>query len=383
MPRASRRASRRKSLPANRPKSRTNGRRSNGRRTNGRRSNGRRSTSSRTYRGGEQVAWISIDPIYGKVVPYERPIAQRIENQYRLWNNATSEEKDQLSEIGGLGAFNATVHFQKNGRHYQTTPGRSLGRNGFKTPGYRSVSREPVESNQVTIHMKQNIGNEWRRSGERDARQSYTLDLQEYTVVAGVEAVAPRAWVGDDLESSDLETPVIVWQWCYGVPERQGNLMSLSDEWWIPYPQVANAAIEQAYDMNKPLSLTLPDGRVVDIVFEYRSDNFAFQRGGGKERLIRRTVTSVSRLRQMFERRDASSDSIDGMPAHFFCPITQDVMVQPVTTSDGHTYESWAIRNWFKTSNRSPLTNLPLDNRNLTPNDKLLAEIQAFVSNNS
>lgn len=37
------------------------------------------------------------------------------------------------------------------------------------------------------------------------------------------------------------------------------------------------------------------------------------------------------------------------------CPITQDVMIEPVTGSDGHTYEKNAIERWLREKNTSPL----------------------------
>jgi len=54
------------------------------------------------------------------------------------------------------------------------------------------------------------------------------------------------------------------------------------------------------------------------------------------------------------------------------CPITLDVYVDPVVASDGNTYERRAIEDWFKRSGeapRSPMTNEPLPNTNLIPNN--------------
>lgn len=61
------------------------------------------------------------------------------------------------------------------------------------------------------------------------------------------------------------------------------------------------------------------------------------------------------------------------------CPITQMVMVDPVCTCDGHTYERKAIEDWFRANarnTRSPSTNLPLANKKLTPNHALKKVIQ-------
>ncbi len=46
------------------------------------------------------------------------------------------------------------------------------------------------------------------------------------------------------------------------------------------------------------------------------------------------------------------------IPEAFVCPITQDMMQEPVVASDGHTYERTAIELWLKNNNTSPMTGL-------------------------
>lgn len=46
---------------------------------------------------------------------------------------------------------------------------------------------------------------------------------------------------------------------------------------------------------------------------------------------------------------------------NLLCPITRELIKNPVQTVDGVTYEQKAILTWFKTSNRSPMTSLPID----------------------
>jgi ankyrin repeat protein len=52
----------------------------------------------------------------------------------------------------------------------------------------------------------------------------------------------------------------------------------------------------------------------------------------------------------------------------FLCPITQEVMIDPVVVADGHTYDRSAIEKWFKEKKRSPMTNLPLARLEVQPN---------------
>jgi hypothetical protein len=45
------------------------------------------------------------------------------------------------------------------------------------------------------------------------------------------------------------------------------------------------------------------------------------------------------------------------------CPISLELMEDPVIALDGHTYEREAIEKWFECSNSSPLTNEKLDSK--------------------
>lgn len=61
------------------------------------------------------------------------------------------------------------------------------------------------------------------------------------------------------------------------------------------------------------------------------------------------------------------------------CPITLCLMEEPVTTADGHTYDSMAIREWLRHHKTSPLTNMLLENPNVTPNRKVKKMIRKVV----
>jgi hypothetical protein len=50
------------------------------------------------------------------------------------------------------------------------------------------------------------------------------------------------------------------------------------------------------------------------------------------------------------------------------CPITLEIMSDPVVAADGHTYEREALLRWLKGSNNSPATGAPLANRTIIPN---------------
>lgn len=68
------------------------------------------------------------------------------------------------------------------------------------------------------------------------------------------------------------------------------------------------------------------------------------------------------------------------VPPEYICPITMEIMTDPVSCSDGHTYERKAIAQWFTQNVTSPKTGLPLPNKNLVPNHSLRALIRDFVA---
>ena len=183
----------------------------------------------------QQICWLSVDPVRRKVDFYPRPISTRIEKSYMErdpWTPSTC--------ILGSDFFNATVHFHPSGSCYQTTPGMSMGRAGFKQPGYRSVQRcvRVPGQDRVLVHSKQ-VHGEWRIAAtEAESDVQFEEAIPSDVLIETEAAVANNAtfdpWTGADLTSGAWDVSVVVWQWCRGVPERQGNLMALGDEWWCP-----------------------------------------------------------------------------------------------------------------------------------------------------
>lgn len=66
---------------------------------------------------------------------------------------------------------------------------------------------------------------------------------------------------------------------------------------------------------------------------------------------------------------------------HFYCPITQEVMKDPVIGPDGVTYERTAIEAWFAAGHAtSPLTRQPLTGQQLIPNLALRGAIEEALA---
>ena len=62
---------------------------------------------------------------------------------------------------------------------------------------------------------------------------------------------------------------------------------------------------------------------------------------------------------------------------HFQCPLTLEVMKNPVVTVDGHSFEESAIRLWLQNHDTNPMTNKVLQSKILIPNISLKAAIEA------
>ena len=66
------------------------------------------------------------------------------------------------------------------------------------------------------------------------------------------------------------------------------------------------------------------------------------------------------------------------VPDEYICPITAEIMTDPVSTSDGFTYERAAIAEWLRTKDTSPKTGAKLESTTLIPNHSLRSMIRAF-----
>lgn len=68
------------------------------------------------------------------------------------------------------------------------------------------------------------------------------------------------------------------------------------------------------------------------------------------------------------------------VPSEFLCPITHEVMREPVTCGDGFTYEKQAITEWFMAGKfTSPMTNAILNDTEYKMNQELRNAIHQFL----
>uniref|UniRef100_A0A8C7ARR0 WD repeat, SAM and U-box domain-containing protein 1 n=1 Tax=Neovison vison TaxID=452646 RepID=A0A8C7ARR0_NEOVI len=85
-------------------------------------------------------------------------------------------------------------------------------------------------------------------------------------------------------------------------------------------------------------------------------------------------------LRKIEELRTKVKTLSSGIPDEFLCPITRELMKDPVIASDGYSYEKEAMENWISKKKRtSPMTNLVLPSVVLTPNRTLKMAISRWL----
>lgn len=365
----------------------------------------------------QNIVWLSFDPVNYKIDYYPKIIAERIEIEYKKYlvefNNALNQqnqEEEQRNQneyqsiynygncVLGSDFFNSTVHF-KNNNFYQTTPAISYGRGGFKQPGYRSVSRLNIpENKKIKIFIGQEH-NEWRIVNSQDESISSIEETVPNNVIIQSNVQSTEnvsVWNPEDINIDNLNDSInnkniIVWQWCFGIKEKNGNLMRLSNKWWIPYLYEQNRQIEEAFKNNQSETIiTLSFNNSKRTIFFNNQSMFAKQKDieNNKIRLVRRTIISISDLIELF--KNNTKEAIDPteltkyinenqIPHEFYCSISQDIMVDPVKTIDGFTYERNAIETWFLNSAKSPLTGLNLTSKVLVPNNEIKAQIQEFI----
>ena len=340
------------------------------------------------------VTWCSIDPVRRKVDVYPKSISMRLEKSYKERNPHVP-----CQCVLGKDFFNATIHFHHSGSLYQTTPGMSMGRSGFKQPGYRSVKRICIDNRDsiINIYSKQ-VHGEWRIA--RDVLDSeicfaekITRDLWIETSEDLTDEILITNWKPEDLDNGALDKNVIVWQWCRGVAEHLGDLTRLSDNWWVPYNYENSESIESAfnnglYNVNHvDIELPVIGPRTIEFI---RGSCYARQVSDDRTRVrtVRRVVKTVQQVKEMFDRISMPMIDIntilsglpDGtIPHHFNCPILQDIMQDPVKTIDNHVYDRHAIQRWFIDHNTSPLTGLSLASKVLRPHYELKKEIDEFL----
>ncbi|RLN12981.1 U-box domain-containing protein 21 [Panicum miliaceum] len=93
-------------------------------------------------------------------------------------------------------------------------------------------------------------------------------------------------------------------------------------------------------------------------------------------RAASRLVPEIPLLRRGSKQQRAAEEEV-AVPAHFVCPISLDLMRDPVTAPTGITYDRESVEGWLaRGSARCPVTGLPLRLADLVPNHATRRMIQ-------
>lgn len=79
--------------------------------------------------------------------------------------------------------------------------------------------------------------------------------------------------------------------------------------------------------------------------------------------------------------RNNETENIN-IPNEFFCPISKEIMLDPVVIRDGYTYEKKTINEWFKYSNKSPITSKIVKSNFFINNTSLRNMIREWIDKN-
>ena len=105
----------------------------------------------------------------------------------------------------------------------------------------------------------------------------------------------------------------------------------------------------------------------------------AARTAGGRDAMVAEVLSRPSLQKELSEHgRELLINAFTDVPHSYQCPITMEVMAQPVVAADGHTYERAAIESWFRQNSSSPMTGEQLPNTTLIPNRSLQSAIAEF-----
>ncbi|XP_065787686.1 WD repeat, SAM and U-box domain-containing protein 1 isoform X4 [Muntiacus reevesi] len=114
------------------------------------------------------------------------------------------------------------------------------------------------------------------------------------------------------------------------------------------------------------------DGReLLNLTKESLADDLKIESLGLRSKILRKIEELRTKVKTL------SSE----IPDEFICPITRELMKEPVIASDGYSYEKEAMENWISKKKRtSPMTNLVLSSVILIPNRTLKMAIDRWLS---
>jgi len=169
-----------------------------------------------------------------------------------------------------------------------------------------------------------------------------------------------------------LDKTVLLWNPHSGelMQVLNGHLRFVSTCSWSPYPnrQAKNARVLATGGNDKAVFIW-------NIHIRGESDliDLAELNGSSASTSQQKSVSAYDAT------SNGASVESDSLPDEMYCPISHEVMQDPVVAADGYSYERVSLQKWFVSSHTSPITNLPLPSLQLIPNRTLRSLIKSHL----
>lgn len=135
-------------------------------------------------------------------------------------------------------------------------------------------------------------------------------------------------------------------------------------------PQYADSFQQHAIDGRELFSLS--DADLQSII--------GISAMGHRNKILRSRDKATTKVAPIKPKGHPSVSAFESSQNEFLCPITMEIMHDPVIAADGYTYDRSAILAWFeKGKDRSPMTNAVLPHKSVTPNRTLKMLIQKHL----
>ncbi|XP_068101813.1 WD repeat, SAM and U-box domain-containing protein 1 [Hyperolius riggenbachi] len=175
------------------------------------------------------------------------------------------------------------------------------------------------------------------------------------------------------LATGSMDKTVAIWSLAHAADSPGGRLCRRIEtriETWTEDDVQKWLSAEGLTDAEQPFTSNNIDGKeLISLTKDILLNDLKIESLGLRNKIMRKIEELRSKMKA------ASSDT----PEEFLCPITWELMKDPVMASDGYSYERSAIENWISTRRTSPMTNLPLENLLLTPNRTLKMALNRWL----
>jgi flagellar biosynthesis GTPase FlhF len=127
-------------------------------------------------------------------------------------------------------------------------------------------------------------------------------------------------------------------------------------------PEASNAALSEALTTSVRTRLRQPKKKERQRQRQAPSSPNAEAEEQAREQAVQTAATAQAATAA------AAAKEAEHPPPNFICSITHDLMIDPVSAADGHTYERGAIEEWLVGHSTSPMTGAELEVKMLFPN---------------